>query len=202
MKNRLILLVILLQVFANILEGYAQENCDLKKDQDGIKVFTCKTDSSEFKTIRAQFKSYASIDNYLDLVRDINNYKNWHYKSIEPKLLKRVSDYEYVYYTQIEAPWPVQNRDMVLHLRLIKKNEELSVFLESMPEYLPEDDEYVRVPYSKSIMHLVPDPDGSGINVEFTILADPGGSLPIWVVNLVSAQGPYETFKQMKEILE
>jgi hypothetical protein len=38
--------------------------------------------------------------------------------------------------------------------------------------------------------------------VEFTLFADPAGSIPIWLINLFSIYGPFETFKKLKTQLK
>jgi hypothetical protein len=198
-----IVILILVHLTAGSVLAQDYENCSLKKDSNGIKVYSCKTEKSAYKVIKATFTLESTIDEYLKLVRDVDNYKNWHYKSSNARILKHNSPNDIIYYTQIEAPWPVSNRDLILHLELIKNKTSgsLSVLLNSLPEYLPEQEGLVRVPYSSSTMILNP-VDTNTIEVDYTILVNPGGSLPVWVVNLVSAQGPYETFKKLRDILE
>ena len=42
----------------------------------------------------------------------------------------------------------------------------------------------------------------SMLKADYFIQVDPGGQIPAWVVNLVSTQGPYETFKNLIERVE
>jgi hypothetical protein len=39
------------------------------------------------------------------------------------------------------------------------------------------------------------------VNVEYTLFADPGGSVPAWLINLFITKGPMESFKKLKEHL-
>lgn len=181
----------------------AQNDCVLKKDQDNIKVYSCKTKDSKFKTIYAKFELNASIDEYIAVVTDVDNYKEWHYRVVNPRLLDKVSNTELIYYTQISAPWPVSNRDLILRqkLALNTSTKALTVTLESIADYLPTVKNVVRVPASYSKITLTPI-GNSKLKVEYFIEVDPGGQMPAWVVNLVSTQAPYETFKNLMDRLE
>jgi len=200
---RYIALLILVNLITSSILAQDLKDCSLKKESDGIKVYSCKTDKSAYKVVRATFTINSTIKEYLELVRDVDNYKNWHYKSSNARILEESNPNDIIYYTQIEAPWPVSNRDLILHLELLQDaaTGSLTVLLNSMPEYLPEQEGLVRIPYSSSTMIMNP-LDTNLIEVDYTILVDPGGSLPVWVVNLVSTQGPYETFKRLKDNLE
>ena len=181
----------------------AQNDCVLKKDKDNIKVYSCKASDSKFKTVRAEFELNATIDEYIAIVSDVDNYKAWHYRTAGPRLLERISDTELIYYTQVSAPWPVSNRDLILRLKLDLNTttKALTATLESMADYLPEVKNVVRIPTSYSRMTLTPI-GNSKLKVEYFIKVDPGGHIPAWVVNLVSTQAPYETFKNLRDRME
>jgi START domain-containing protein len=197
------LLTILTLVLVMNKSGFAQQECVLKKDKDNIKVYSCTSADSKYRAVRADFELDASIAEYMAVVLDVDSYQAWHYRAVNPRLLKRLNDTELIYYTQISAPWPVSNRDMILHLKL-QMNEQrdaLTVTLESIADYLPEVNDVVRIPKSYSTMTLTAN-QNSGLNVEYFIQVDPGGQIPAWVVNLVSTQAPYETFRNLRNRLE
>ena len=102
----------------------------------------------------------------------------------------------------MSAPWPVSDRDLIIHLKInIREDGSMRVILNSLPNYLPESKDFVRIPYSHSEMHMVPIAENH-LKVSYWLKVDPGGSIPDWLANMVSAQGPYETFKKMKNLLE
>lgn len=203
LSNILIITGFLLPLLAITKLASAQNECELKKDKDNIKVYSCKTKDSKFKTVRAEFQLNASIDEYIAVVTDVKNYKEWHYRVVNPRLLQIVSSTELIYYTQISAPWPVSNRDLILRqkLELNTTTKALTVTLESIADYLPTVNKVVRVPASYSKMTITPI-ENSKLKVEYFIRVDPGGQMPAWVVNLVSTQAPYETFKNLMDRLE
>jgi hypothetical protein len=40
------------------------------------------------------------------------------------------------------------------------------------------------------------------MNIVYTFEADPGGSLPAWLVNSFADKGPYESFRKLSDILK
>ena len=43
--------------------------------------------------------------------------------------------------------------------------------------------------------------NGSDLKVSYFLNVDPGGSIPAWLVNLAVAEGPYESFRNLKRQL-
>ena len=200
--NQIATILIIIQFSPLLPSLSAQSNCTLKKDKDNIKVYSCEG-GSKFKSVMADFVINATLSQYVDVLLDIQKYNEWHYKVVNPRLLKKISDSELIYYTQISAPWPISNRDLVLRLKLHQDRitKVLTVTLESIPDYLPQIKNIVRVPQSYSKMTLRPVGD-SKLEVHYFIQVDPGGNIPPWLANTVSTHGPYETFKKLIERLE
>jgi len=184
------------------MEVNAQGDCVLKKDQDKIRVYNCPTEGSAYKTVKAEFTIDCSVEEYLSNAVDVDHYKDWHFREVNPTLLERISDTELIYYTEVSAPFPVSNRDLILHLSVNAETSGLTTIkVQSEPDYLPEKSGRVRVRKSSSIMRIHPI-EPNKLKVEYQIQVDPAGSIPSWLVNLFSTQGPYESFRKLIERLE
>ncbi|HMG68961.1 MAG TPA: hypothetical protein VK588_14790, partial [Chitinophagaceae bacterium] len=77
----------------------------------------------------------------------------------------------------------------------------LKITAVGIPKYLPEKDGKVRVPRS-SITWYVTMPTSTSVTIVYTFEADPGGSMPAWLVNMFADKGPYESFKKLSELLK
>lgn len=178
--------------------AFARQDCKLKEEKDGIKIYSCRVANSAIKAIRVEFDVNSTLEKYISIVTDIDHYKLWRYREKNHKLLKKISALELIYYTQVTAPFPVSDRDLISHLtiRSDSLNQGLIVTVEAVPDYLPADEDFVRVPRSKSVMKLTRTKD-SRLHADCTIEADPGGQLPAWVINLFSTTAPYETFRNL-----
>jgi len=172
---------------------HAQQDCKLKKNQDSIKVYTCHTDTSRFKSIVAEFTLHATLDQLEQLMLDVPGYTRWQYNTIDAKPIKIISESEQIYRTVIEAPWPVTDRDMVVNIKVKynQLNRGMMITTESKAGVLPPADGFVRIPSSRGTW-VVQQKNKDHLQVRYTMQIDPGGEVPAWLVNWVCAQAPYQ----------
>lgn len=194
MKNFLVL-VLLSWAF---LFAHAQGDCKLRKEVDGIKVYTCNTDTSKFKSIKVECELKCSLDKLESCLLDFENYTQWQFNTVESKRIKKISDSEYIYYTKIEAPWPVSDRDMVVHLRSNRSGNQLLVTANSELGVVAEEEDLVRVPASRS-QWVVTEKNKESLEIKYAIQIDPGGNVPAWLVNWVCANAPLQSFQSLKK---
>ena len=178
---------------------FGQVDCELRKDQDSIKVYTCSKEESKFKSIKATFEVNATAPELAAMLMDIAGYKEWQYKTINPKILKWISKQELIYYVEIVAPWPVSNRDLIVHLKIDQDplTKRMIFTANGLPDYIPVKEGITRVPMSKSTWIVVPI-SSNKMQVEYSMNIDPSGSVPAWMVNMVCAEGPFESFYTLK----
>lgn len=175
------------------------QDCDLKKDLDSIKVYTCRVDDLKFKSVKATFTVNESLSTLTAFLLDIEKYSEWQYNTVHPRILKKISEAEIIYYSIVEAPWPISDRDMVVHLTVSQDlaTKTVTIISNGVPENIPKEEGLVRVPMSTAkwtIRRL----SAKKVSVEYTIKIDPGGSVPAWMVNMVCAEAPYISFKNLR----
>jgi hypothetical protein len=178
----------------------AQKDCELRRDDRGVKVYTCHSDSSRFKSIVAAFDIKATLAELRDALLNVSEYPQWQYNTTKTEILDRPGPDEVVYHSFIDAPWPASNRDMIVRLQLTKQENGLEVSARNDPRFLPEVKGVVRVPSSFS-QWTVSQGDGV-LHCRYELQIDPGGNVPPWLVNWACAQGPYDSFTKLKERLE
>jgi len=180
-----------------------QYNWKLSKDQDGIKVYLSEVKHSKFKSIKVECTLEGTYDKLIAILNDVPNQKNWVYNNKNSSILKRISASEFYYYSETHLPWPMTNRDAIIHLKM--DMDSLKRFLKisavGVPGYIPEKNGRVRVPRS-DISWYVTMPSAKTISIVYIFDAEPGGSLPAWVVNMFTDKGPYESFKKLSELLK
>lgn len=186
-----------------ILSVSGQPDCDLRKSQDSIFVYACKTTDSNLKSIQAKFIVETTPSILAGHLLDVDHYASWQYRMIRTKVLKRVNERQVIYWGEVQAPWPISNRDLVVTLS-IEQDIETKVMkfsIITLPNYYPEKSGIVRVPLSEG--HWVVTPVGKNkLEVDYTFLVNPGGAIPGWLINLTIAEGPYQTFKNLKSRIE
>lgn len=142
----------------------------------------------------------ASANQMIAMWLDPENYINWQYNTTNARLIKTINESEIIYYTEVAAPWPVSNRDLVVHLKISQdeKTKILTVSGKSVADFIPTKEQLVRIPLAISSWKVTPISE-SQLAVEYTMDLDPGGSVPAWMANMVVAEAPYITFKNFRE---
>ena len=178
------------------------QNWQLKKDKDGVQVYTQSNPSSAFDLLKAECVINARLTEILNLIFDVDSHTAWVYNCVQSKLIKKNNLYDIVYYAETYAPWPVSNRDLVIHLKAItdSTNAQISIHGVSEPKLKGPVEGKIRVPRSIANWKLIPI-NQSTTRIIYTLDIDPGGSLPAWLVNFASVEGPYLSFQKMKALL-
>jgi len=178
----------------------AQRNCVLSKESEGIKVYLCDSEISNFKTIIVELDVPSNLSQYAALSLDIGQYKDWQYKAVAPRLLTQISNTELYYYSEVQTPWPTTNRDMIFHFNMYQKPEDKTLFVELTiyPDYLPLENGKVRIPRGHSVLTVTPI-DKANVHVRYVLDIDPGGVVPAWIANMFAASAPWHTFKNFRD---
>jgi hypothetical protein len=124
------------------------------------------------------------------------------YNSKYNYVLKKNSPFDFIYYTETNFPWPMSNRDAVIHLRIQTDSLPKFLIISGISELnlVPELSGKVRVVhYFANWKVTMPTPQTICIN--YILEADPGGSIPSWLANIFIDKGPYETFRNLSQML-
>jgi hypothetical protein len=182
------------------LVSFGQQDCEVKINKDSVRIRQCKVSDSRFKSIEASFRINSSLSQLAAMVLDVEGHVNWEYKTINARTLKQIAEHEVIFYSEVAAPMLTSNRDFIIQLKINQdpQTRVMTIDAWSLPEYLPAKENIVRIPYSKAHWTIKP-VHRSQLEVVYTLEVDIGGAVPPWLANLVSAQGPHETFKAMRE---
>jgi hypothetical protein len=189
----------LLLVLALPALGLANPVWSLRKDQDGIRIFTAKLANEAVKAVKVECLVAARPEQLLALLLDVDNNHEWVYKTESSRLLKSISPQEIIYYAQMECPWPFSNRDIVAHLKIARESDKvITIDSRAQPDFIPAEEDVVRITSSKG-KWTITNVKENLIKVEYVIQINPGGNIPPWLINLFLTDGPLESFRKMKE---
>lgn len=182
---------------------FAEDTWKKVTEKDEIKVFSRYMPGSKIKALKVECVLKARASELVALLLDVEAATDWVYKTKSCKLLRTVSPSELYYYSEVSLPWPLENRDFVAHLRVSQDKTTKVVTVDGpvVAGMVQNKEGIVRVMSSKGMWVITPVNDGQ-IKLVYTLHVDPGGAIPAWAVNLFAAQGPLETFKNMKEQLK
>jgi len=179
-----------------------KDNWVLAKSGGGIEVYTQEREGGkikEFKSVMTVKCSMHALEQELD---NTTNYPSWQENCDGAEVLKRISDKIQIerYYT--DSPWPIADRDIVMQLLKEKHaNGNLTYTRKSVPDAHPPVGDFLRIKDAAGMWLLEPI-DAQSTRITYRFYADPGGSLPAWLVNSFIVTGPYNTFVNLRKRVE
>jgi hypothetical protein len=180
---------------------FAQGKWELKKNENGIQIFTRKAAVGNVKELRVLCELDVTQAQLINTILDIGNYNSWIYANKKSVILKTESPSKIIYYTQSHLPWPIKDRDLVVELNIYSTPENLNIQVKSIPDVLAKNPDYIRVPYSLATWNVTQAANNK-LKIDYTFSVDPGGSIPSWIVNATLTIGPYNSFLKLKELLK
>jgi hypothetical protein len=182
---------------------YAQTDWSLKKDKDGIKVYTGKLPDSKFNAIKVSCKLNGSLSALTSILLQPELQSEWVIATKNTKLVKRLAPNRIYYYTIASLPWPLVNRDLVIDLWIQQDSltKKVTIKANAIDHILPNVKGLERVPFSQATWEVTPIGLNS-IQIDYYLKINPGGGVPAWLVNLFVIKGPFETFFTLSKIIQ
>ena len=180
----------------------AQDNWKLKSESAGISIYMAPVPGSRVKALKVNCSFDASASQLVAVILDLDACSEWVYHSKSNILVKRVSPAELYYYSEVDIPWPLSNRDFIAHITVSqnKQNKIITVDAPCLPDMVPVKENIVRITHSVGRWTITP-VNQYRVNVEYILKLDPGGNVPAWLINMFATHGPMESFKQLKQQL-
>jgi len=179
-----------------------------KRNKDNIKIFTSDVNGSSFSAVRGEMRIKGTVPALVALVNDLPNCSSWADLCRESILIKAVSETEKFIYVYNDTPFPIKDRDVVVHVFWSKDKETNRVSMRSSAVKLEESEQLkpmigsaVRLTDAVSQWHFTPLDDGYVLVENFAHI-DPNGPTPAWITNLLLVESPFKTMKNMREIIQ
>jgi hypothetical protein len=83
---------------------HAQTTWELKKDKNGIRVYTMDKDSSKFKRVKVECEANGTLAKLDSILQAVENNKNWVYSTKTSHRIKTIGDKEFLYYAETSMP--------------------------------------------------------------------------------------------------
>lgn len=143
-------------------------------------------DLDDFDAVAAFMDDYQFVTSWLHMVSTIDN-------------IARTTPDDRLVYVTTRLPWPVNNRDVVLHVGLEQDPETYAVLMpmEDVDGIRPLQKGYVRMPNFRGYFRFQPLEKGRVV-VTLQVILDPGGYVPDWMANLILMDIPYYSLKRLR----
>lgn len=191
-------LAVLIEVlFLNlVLLGQGASNWKQVRNSDNIIVYVKKIPASQLKKVKVEAALNTTLTDLVTLIKDAENHYKWVFFNERARIIEETDDFHWKYYGYMDLPWPVFDRDFITDVTLCQDKTDCSITILSVAisDFLPEDEDCVRIPYLTSLWCLVPMGNDS-IHISLELEVDIGGKIPIWLVNMAVTKGPLSTIK-------
>lgn len=196
-------LILSVAAFFCLLTIAAAQEWKQGSSRDGITTYTKEIPGSKINALKMESGFDATASQLVAVILDIKSCTDWLYSTKSCAVVNTVSPSELYYYSEIIFPWPTSNRDFVSHIKVTQDptTKIVTINAENVAMFVPEKKGLVRIHQSVGKWVIRPVAKNK-IHVTYELQVDPGGSLPSWLVNMLSVKGPYESFKKLREVVK
>ncbi len=181
---------------------FAKSTWVLSKHSNGIKVYVRDTPGSVIKSFKGEVTVNATLTALVALIDDTKVYPQFFYQCKSAQNIKQVGNNQSYKYITTGMPWPVKDRDTIVHsvISQNKKTKQVEVKMKAAPTLMPIKSGRIRIKKMSGRWLLIP--MGKSTKVIYEMTVDPAGSLPKWLVNTMSTDMPFNTLKNLRTLIK
>jgi len=192
--------MVLLVLFPVAILG--QAGWKLKREKNGISIYVREQADSPLKEYRARAVLAHPIQQVSEFHSDLERHPEWVFRCTGLAIIEGKGEQKVRYHTTYDIPWPMKDRDLTVEAVIThhaggKKIESLTEDI--MLDY-PVEKGVIRMP---AYLEWVILEEIDSMNTLFIAegYADPGGTVPAWLVNMFLVDGIYDSIIKTREIL-
>ncbi len=158
------------------------------------------SERSPLPVFRGQGIVEAPLLHVLAVITDADRHHEWVFSCSDSALLEQTTATTGLVYNRTATPWPVPDRDVVLHseAEIVDEDREIVVRFSAVDsDARPAQDGVVRMTYLVGHYHLRAQSPTSTL-VEYQVDSDPGGRLPTWLATRGTRDMPLQTLQELR----
>lgn len=172
--------------------------------RDGIVVSRRAVAGRAFPELRAVGEVVGTPYEVLAILTDVPAYVEWLPDCVESKSVRRIDAWRSIIYTRTDVPWPIADREVVVDnvVSFIAPPSKVTVAFAAVPAPdVTQGVGTIRMEHATGFYAIETIDEGRS-RVQYQIDADPGGTLPDWLIRLQSTRNPLETIAGLRRRLE
>ena len=194
--------VVLLVIFPAASQG--QADWKLKREKNGISIYVREQADSPLKEYKARAVIAHPIHLVSEFLSDLERHPEWVFRCTDLTIIEDQGEQKAKYHTTYDIPWPIKDRDLTVEAVIThhaggKKIESLS---ENIILDYPVEKGVIRMPGYREWV-ILEEIDSTNTLFIAEGYADPGGTVPAWLVNMFLVDGIYDSvIKTRKKLLD
>jgi len=169
-------------------------------DADGIAIYRREVPGSDAIAFKGEGIVAAPLARVASVIFDTARATEWIDSLVEARVVRRISDTEYVEYDHFATPFVMKDRDFVTSnlLEYDAARQAITIRMRSTTDAAAPPTSYVRGELISSTFVLTATPDGKATRVSGDVHCDPRGSVAKWIVNYFQKDWPRSTLKSLR----
>jgi hypothetical protein len=172
----------------------------LEKDKNGIKIYARDVADSQFSETKAICNFNTSKEEFLAFIWHIEDYPNWQSDYKISKIIESKNDFDKTIYFEFKAPWPVSNRDVVINMKQVIKDDATYAYTKIAASEIKPIDGIIRMSKYDGFWKIKE--IENGIEVTLQMSTNPEGKIPGFLIDFYKTTGPFNAFTNMQNIFE
>tara|TARA_B100001250_G_scaffold274892_1_gene237432 strand:- start:1748 stop:2278 length:531 start_codon:yes stop_codon:yes gene_type:complete len=169
---------------------------ELKRDRNNIKVYLREKNSFAQEYL-AETIIESDLKSIYEIIIDYDTSHEWMYKLESSKIIKKETEnLLYVYFT-VNMNWPLKKRDLVSDVKITQGEDYIIIDLNSVPDYIEKDDNYIRIVDTRSVWNLSKiTSDKTKVTLQSYAVID---GLPSFITDLFILESPMYSMTKLRE---
>lgn len=183
---------------------FAQNDWELKRDEQGVRVFSREVADARFDEIRVEtVVRNSSLDAVVAVLRDTPSNPEWVAHCEDAYVIEQISPTESIVYTRTDLPFPLRDRWVVSRSQWQQDPDTYQVSMRgrAVDREMSGEQSGVRVTDSRFSWQLTPMESGDIRIVNQTFL-DPNTPIPSWLAQSFMFNGPLTTMQNFQDMIE
>lgn len=194
-------LILLMSLASEALSPAAGNAWSLKRTGDKMWVYTRDKAGSDIKEVKLLMHVDASIAEINAILNEAERQPEWVFRCLEGRTLGGNINDGWYYYSRIDMPWPMVDRDLVAKVTGGRNGSSYKSQTVAAPNKTPKRNDCVRI--TEFEVHTAYKSLPSGLTeVTYQLHSEPGGAVPTWLVNMFVDKGPVETMTKLRDLVE
>lgn len=183
--------------------GQGQEGWTLKRDRNGIYIYVREQAESPLKEYRARALIAHPIHKVFEFLADLERHPEWVFRCSGLTILEGQGGQQVRYHTAYDIPWPVKDRDLTVEAIIIlhEGGKRIEILSEDIMLDHPLEEGVIRMPGYREWV-ILEEIDSQKTMFIAEGYADPGGTVPAWLVNMFLVDGIYDSVIKIRNILD
>ncbi len=188
-------------LFAPALASAGASAWEQIRNDDGILVYKKEVAGSPFVAFRGEGDIDAPVLTVGSVIVDVPRETEWLDSVVEARVLRKISDNEYIMYSHLGTPVTMSDRDFVTDVKInVDPTSHTVAFrMRSVDDPSAPKTSYVRAELTESSFVITPAAGGGKTHVVAEIHCDPKGSIASWIVNLFQRSWGYNTIRSLRK---